>query len=597
MRSLSTSSTLSGLLLGCLLAPLGWPAPADAATRYVNPMALIGTDVNNWCLVQATPCLTIRHAVAMAFSNDEIVLMSWSFLAFGDIDIDVNKSLTFRGFCMGNCPTGRVKLSGLTTGRHFYISDVNATVRMSNLELYDGSAPRGGSILNRGRLTLLNCNIHDNAATSGDGGGIYNEGGRVVISGTEVRANTATRNGGGVFNDEGGELTVTRSSVLDSNGALTSGGGIYTTTSSAYVKIEDKSSLRSNAAGFGGGVFVEEDASLNISSSILDGNLAGVDGGAVFNAGGDVSATLASFIDNEAGDGSGGATRNTGNGTLSITQSEFLRNLAAIGGGAISDIGTGQFSITHSQFIENSATRGGALHAFSVAGPATVVTAIDAVTFVGNSAGEIGGAIYYEPADGLLTIVNSTFSSNDADIGGAIYNSSLDPNRIGRVEIASATFFGNAALDGPAIYNGRPLVLNNSIVTNSDDLTAGDVDNACSNFDSITGSGNRIGIEAVALDDRSCNSSALFNAGYVTRFNATLQGNGGLALGANNAPTLTHALIAGSNAIDSIPSFSCLAPDGLPLSLDQRTAVRPREAGLPSGDASARCDIGAVEQR
>jgi predicted outer membrane repeat protein len=514
MRSLSKSSTLSGPLLGGLLALLGSSQPAHANTLYVNPWIGVATDVNNLCFDQANPCLTIRHAVAFAADGDVIVLMSWSFLAFGDLNVVVDRDITFTGLCLDICPAGRVKLNGRGIGRHFEIG-AGADVTMVNLDLYNGKAARGGSVLNRGSLTLLNCNIRSNEATNNEGGGVY----------------------------------------------------------------------------------VEADARLDVGlSSVFDFNIAG-GGGAVFNAGGDVTSTLASFISNTA-DGSGGAIKNTGDGTLTITQSDFISNSAA-DGGAIADIGTGQVSVTHSHFSTNSAgSRGGAILALSAQGLSPVATALDAVTFAGNSAGSSGGAIHYEPADGQLTIVNSTFSRNvsSAD-GGAIVNSTGN----GPIELASTTFFGNAAQRGAAIYNLRPLEMNNSIVTDSRDLNNALVD-ACANLGSITGTGNLIGTEAVGLNDLSCNPSAIFSKGFATGVDPRLRDNVGLTLGAFGAPTLTHALFTpsgafpGSNAIDSIASTSCLAPDGSSLLFDQRNARRPRQAGLPTG-ASARCDAGAVEQK
>jgi hypothetical protein len=97
MRSHPKASTLCGLLLAGLLAPLGSPLPAQAATLYVNPWVFVGNDGNNSCRVEATPCFTIGHAVWMASSNDVIVLSSWSFLAFGDTNVVVDKNLTFIG--------------------------------------------------------------------------------------------------------------------------------------------------------------------------------------------------------------------------------------------------------------------------------------------------------------------------------------------------------------------------------------------------------------------------------------------------------------------------------------------------------------------
>ena len=538
MPSHSNYSTLWGLLLAGFLAPLAWPQAAHAAKLYVNPFAPVGNDANNDCRAKAQPCLTIAYAVTTASSGDEIVLTSSPGLAFGDIDVVVDKSLTFTGDCVGNCPTGRVKINGQTAGRHFDIR-ANVTVTLSNLELYNGRATNGGSILNGGTLTLVNCYLRDNAATD---------------------------NGGAVFNDTGSELNISAGPLFNNTGSVTIG----------------RSALSHNSARSGGGVYVAEGSHLSAGAwSILEYNSAEVHGGAVFNDGGDVSANLISFRLNAALDGSGGAIRNTGNGTLSITRSEFFRNRAAIGqGGAIADIGTGEFSIKESQFSQNYATDGGAIHAASP-GLGTVVTTIDSVTFDWNKANRNGGAIYYEPVDGQLTIVNSTFSQNSGDVGGALYNSRLNPNGIGRIEVTNSTFYKNAALDGATIYNGRPLTMNNSIVTDSNDLTVGDVDNACRAVELITGAGNLIGIASGGLVDISCDSGGSLSSGFVTGFDTTLGSNGGHDLGAFVAPMKTHALLPNSNAID-LPSATCL------VSFDQRGERRPPVAG---------CDAGAVEQR
>ena len=54
----------------------------------------------------------------------------------------------------------------------------------------------------------------------------------------------------------------------------------------------------------------------------------------------------------------------------------------------------------------------------------------------------------------------------------------------------------------------------------------------------------------------------------------------------NGGPTMTHALGAGSVAIDKIPAEDCVDADGAPLTTDQRGVARPQ------GDS---CDVGAFE--
>jgi hypothetical protein len=53
----------------------------------------------------------------------------------------------------------------------------------------------------------------------------------------------------------------------------------------------------------------------------------------------------------------------------------------------------------------------------------------------------------------------------------------------------------------------------------------------------------------------------------------------------NGGPTLTHALLPGSPAIDAIPAISCTLPT------DQRGALRP----IVQTSSDTPCDIGAFE--
>ena len=60
----------------------------------------------------------------------------------------------------------------------------------------------------------------------------------------------------------------------------------------------------------------------------------------------------------------------------------------------------------------------------------------------------------------------------------------------------------------------------------------------------------------------------------------------------NGGTTFTHALLAGSPAIDGGNPAGCTDPWGNPLTTDQRGEVRPADG---NGDCTAICDIGAYE--
>jgi len=59
------------------------------------------------------------------------------------------------------------------------------------------------------------------------------------------------------------------------------------------------------------------------------------------------------------------------------------------------------------------------------------------------------------------------------------------------------------------------------------------------------------------------------------------------SLADNGGPTLTHALLDGSPAIDAVPLEACVDQAGSPIATDLRDVSRPQRAA---------CDIGAYER-
>jgi predicted outer membrane repeat protein len=112
-------------------------------------------------------------------------------------------------------------------------------------------------------------------------------------------------------------------------------------------------------------------------------------------------------------------------------------------GGAINNSGT--LTVINSTFSEDSADTGGAI--YDSAGPLVVTNC----TFSRNSAVNSGGAIYSINDSGALTVTNSTFSANSASgvtgLGGAIANG-------GALTAGNNIFTGNSAsLGGAGIFN------------------------------------------------------------------------------------------------------------------------------------------------
>jgi hypothetical protein len=263
-------------------------------------------------------------------------------------------------------------------------------------------------------------------------------------------------------------------------------------------------------------------------------------------------------VRNGCADGSvdfGGGILVYSNGTLNAMGSTISGNSAGSGGG-IGNFGIA--TITNSTISGNSASgSGGGIRNFDT-------VTITNSTISGNSASGSGGGIYNEM--GTVTITNGTISGNSAASfsGGGIIVSS------GTANLSFVTIASNSARfgGGISVSNVGTVNIKNSIVGNN---TASTEPN-CSGGVTATG--------ANFATDGSC------RAGFST---VPSTGPGGLNLGplANNGgPTQTHALQAGSAAIDAVPSGQCSDVNGNPVIQDQRGVPRPQ---------GSRCDVGAYE--
>jgi len=204
-------------------------------------------------------------------------------------------------------------------------------------------------------------------------------------------------------------------------------------------------------------------------------------------------------------------------------------------------------------------------------------------TLSGNTAG-FGGGVFNS---GTLIIINSTFSSNMASEGGGIYNSGS-----GMLTITNSTFSGNAASEtGGGVFNIGTLQLANSTVSdNSAAFLAGGV----LNF-------NNLEIGNTILNRGDSGVTIYSNGdGLVTSlgYNISSDDGSGILTGPgdqtltdpmlrplqdNGGPTLTHALLPGSPAINAgDPSFTP------PPFFDQRGPAFARVA-------DGRIDIGSFE--
>lgn len=205
----------------------------------------------------------------------------------------------------------------------------------------------------------------------------------------------------------------------------------------------------------GSGNTIIDGEGLNWIFNILSGvkvNLEGItfknayknNGGAISNAG-ILTIENSSFINNTA-TANGGAIYSSA-GSLAIENSSFINNSATGDGGSIY-LSSTSLTLINSNFINNRATNGGA-----IAGVANLN--IGNSKFINNSATNNGGAIYQNGGVGDITIQDSSFINNTANIstgiGGAIYLQKAAGN-VPNQNITRCNFISNHASDYEAIY-------------------------------------------------------------------------------------------------------------------------------------------------
>ncbi len=153
----------------------------------------------------------------------------------------------------------------------------------------------GGGIFNNGSggsatLTVSDSTLSDNSAGAGQGGGIYNSLGMLTVTNCTVNGNSAST-GGGIRNDgQSGSATLIYNSTFSHNSAGSAGGGIFNIgqSGSATLTVSNCTFSDNSAVVLGGGIFNNGESgsvTLTVSASTFSGNSTfyGFDGSGIFN--------------------------------------------------------------------------------------------------------------------------------------------------------------------------------------------------------------------------------------------------------------------------------------------------------------------------
>lgn len=449
-------------------------------------------------------------------------------------------------------------------------SDGDAT--LDDVGISDNNADLiGGGVFHKtGTLYVTRSYIGSNSASSG--AGIYASSGTTTLEDVSVNINTASNDGGGIMSTGTSALTLTNVEV-EANTAQGSGGGINS-TSSSEILLND-SDFIGNEAGSLGGAVRAAGSTLVIDGGLFASNVATNLGGALHAGYIEASGT---HFDGNSTNGWGGAIY--GSITCDFDDSIASGNAAHDGGAIVCQI----LRMTGSRLSNNTAARygGGAYVSNHVE--------IHESALVANGAGDAGGGLWFTPgnSDGFMTrtLIEGNSAAND---GGGVWLGADEHVLL----VANSTFSGNAAtggeggglfVDGGAtafaygttfadngpsesIAKYGELTLQNSIITSPgiDCVVALEDPEIISLGHNLSDDDTCIGLDAAG--DQMETDPML----------APLANNGG--------GTRTHALLAGSPAIDAADTDACHGK--LAQGVDQRGAPRPQPFG---------CDIGAHEQ-
>lgn len=477
-----------------------------------------------------------------------------------------------------------------------------------------GAGARGGAIYSPGHLHLNASRISNNhtQGNNSPGGALFVTNASIIESVFENNRTYGSNSGGGAMAGNPRRLggQISHSSFLDNKtfGSNSPGGAI---TSVGGLSVNDGTFTGNTTYGLQGHGGAIHGGSMSISSSsFADNTVHNGNGGAIHAY--NLTIASSSLTNNSVNSGTGGAI--LGQWNLDIVDSVLSKNQSIGnngGGGAIAQTGfSNRLTILRSKITDNESigmnVMGGGIRTHV---PTTITDSeISGNRVVGQ--GGRGGGLF---AESLTTITDSTISGNHAIGGGGagggvflmstnsvhtLLNSTLSGNQItgeqsrgaglysmGRINIRHSTVTGNRINSEAGQAGGLWLTQPQSMISHS--IVAGNlVGSVASDLRgqpqlSYSLIGTRAGTEfteaPVGSPDADGNLIGGPVHGVIDPLLAPLADNGG--------PTLTHALLPGSPAINAGDPSLGNAPE-----FDQRGAPFARIA-------EGRIDIGAFESQ
>lgn len=342
-----------------------------------------------------------------------------------------------------------------------------------------------------------------------------------------------------------GELAINKNlSITGPAGGITISGDntfqVFNVLGGKTLTLQNNLTVANGSAtGNGGGILVDSGATLNLTNVTVRDNQTSGYGGGIYTNGTIVLNNVTIHSNRSTGyNGNGGGIFIGTTGTATLTNVTVRDNQCtgtSSNGGGIANLG--QLTLSNSAVTGNSAENMGGIHN----GGSSANAILKNVTISGNtcSAGtSTPGCGFASHNSGTATLTNVTIAYNNSP-----------------------------AYAGLSVWNGGSATLRNTIVANNTEAN-------CS----------VIGMATLTSDGYNLSSDTTCNAHFTqaSDLNNTAPRLAALAL---NSPgtTKTHALLAGSPAIDKVPSAGGC---GASVTTDQRGVARPQ---------NLLCDIGAYE--
>ena len=290
-------------------------------------------------------------------------------------------------------------------------------VTLDGVDIVSNTAGVGGGILSaQAELDLVSGSVRGNVGTYLSGG-IEQEYGYFTMSGGEVVNNSTDYFGGGVSVFWPGAVFTQTGGSIVSNTAARIGGGIFAQGATLWLL---GGNVMSNSAPTGAGIAIYSDPGVPSALTLGGGTIA-------------YNATI----------GAAGGVYLTGPATtFTQTSGSIEHNSAIVGGGLVQDAGS-SVRLLGGQVFSNTAAEGAGLYVI------TGTLTLEGGQITANAATHwaLGGGVYLNGPQAILTETAGSIESNTATQGGGIYVAAAQAWLLGGQVVSNS-----AASDGGGVY-------------------------------------------------------------------------------------------------------------------------------------------------